>query len=454
MPPLFAAAVIAGAAIGWVAWKRATLPRAWLGGLVGAFAGGLGPLLTMVPLQACTFEPERTGLDNGIGVVAFFLPAAFAIAASVWVGRAIASPGGLSNLDSGDKGGTFRHGNTTAWAFLLPTLAVLVLFLYWPLLETFRLSTQLTMRGTAQERFICVDNYTKLIDPTLEWWAIALVAAALLATLITLVSKRIWSDPHTSPAPKLHRVQRLVTLAAVIAVAAALFGDEYRGVFITTLILTSGTILTALAAGLGIALLVSQPIRGKSVYRVLLVWPFAISPPIAGILFFVMFDPTTGIVGHVWEFFTPWEMPNYRTDAFLARLLVIAASVWKTLGFIIVFYIAGLQNISQDMLQAARLDGANAWQRLRYFIVPSLAPITFFLIITTVTFAFFEIFGTIDYLTRGGPDGATTDAMTSVVLNQEWIGDGAARSLILFTIVLAITAWQFRSTGRKVHYGR
>ncbi|MFC4337878.1 carbohydrate ABC transporter permease [Salininema proteolyticum] len=452
MLPLFAATAIAGGAAGWLAWRRAGLPRAWAGAGVGAAAGALGPLLTMIPLQSCTFEPDRTGLDNSVGVVAFLAPAAVLTALAVWFGRALTSPGGAANLDSGEHGPTFRHSRS-AWLFLAPTLAVLVLFLYWPLLETLRLSTQLTKRGTAVERFVCVDNYTALLDPSFEWWAVALASLAVAAVLATVVVEKRQSDPFLSPLPKLKTFSGLAVVAAVVAVAASVFGPDYRGVFLTTLVLAGGTVVLALAIGLGIALLVSRPIRGRSVYRVLLIWPFAISPPIAGILFFVMFDPATGIVGHAWESLTPWDMPNYRTEPALARTLVIMASVWKTLGFIIVFYVAGLQNVSRDMIEAARIDGASAWQRLRHFIIPSLSPITFFLIVTTVTYAFFEIFGTIDYLTKGGPNGATTDAMTSVYLSQEWIGAGAARSLVLFAMVLAVTAWQFRSTGRKVHYG-
>jgi sn-glycerol 3-phosphate transport system permease protein len=408
----------------------------------------------MAPLQSCTFEPDRGGLDHAVGVVAFAAPAAVLIAATIWIGRALAKPGGLSNLDSDDGAGTFRRSGPVPWFLLAPTLVVLALFLYWPLLETLRLSTHLTRRGTHVERFVCVDNYTRLLGPSLEWWLVTAVAClAAVAAASTAAARR---DPDrlnrlTGP---LVGARGWLLAGVVIAAAASVFGPNYRGVFVTTLILTGGTTVGALLIGLGIALLVSQPIRGRALYRALVVWPFAVSPPIAGILFFVMFDPVTGIVGHFWETLTPWDMPNYRTDPVLARTLVIAASVWKTLGFIILFYIAGLQNVSRDMLEAAQLDGAGPWQRLRHFVVPSLAPITFFLVITTVTYAFFEVFGTINYLTRGGPDGATVDAMTAVWLSQEWIGDGAARSLVLFAMVLAVTAWQFRVSGRRVHYAR
>ncbi|CAN5654927.1 sn-glycerol-3-phosphate ABC transporter permease UgpA [soil metagenome] len=239
--------------------------------------------------------------------------------------------------------------------------------------------------------------------------------------------------------------------------AAAIFGPAYRGVFVTTVILTTGTVALSLIAGLTIAVLVSQKIRGRGVYRTLLVWPYAISPPIAGILFYVMFDPLVGIVGHLVEIATPWELPNYRTNRIMARGAVILASAWKTLGFSVLFYIAGLQNVPADTLEAASIDGANRWQRFRLITMPALAPITFFLIITTVTYAVFETFGTINLLTTGGPSLATTDAMYALVQAasvQGNFGNGAAQSVVLFVMVLTVTGWQFRSTGRKVTYTR
>jgi len=333
-------------------------------------------------------------------------------------------------------------------------LAILAVFLYWPLVETFRLSTLLTRRGAPIERFVCVDNYTALLGPSLEWWLITAAAGLALAWVATIVAERRDPDNLGNSASVWRRVRGLLMILTVVAATASVFGPDYRPVFTTTMILTSGVVLTGLAVGLAIALLVSQPIRGRGIYRTLLIWPYAISPPIAGVLFFVMFDPLTGIIGHLWETFTPWTMPNYRTDATLARIVVILASVWKTLGFTILFYIAGLQNVSVEMLEAAKVDGANAWQRFRHFILPSLMPITFFLIVTNVTYAFFQVFGTIDYLTGGGPAKATTDAMTYIVETQKGnIGDGAATSLVLFAMVLAVTAWQFRATGSKVHYG-
>ncbi|QSB05972.1 carbohydrate ABC transporter permease [Natronoglycomyces albus] len=449
MLPLFAAAIIIGALIGWAAWRNAELPGSRGAILVGAGAGA-GPLLTMYPLQACTFEPGRTNQDIAVGVLAFAAGAAVIAGIMVWIGRALSKPGGVSNLDVDNDSGTFRQGASYALPLLAPTLIVIALFLYWPLFETLRLSTLLTQRGSHVERFVCVDNYTRLLGPTFEWWLyVPLIALAIVATAAWAAKKN-----EQDSATWLGHLRGWLLLATILAAATSAFGPAYRSVFVTTLILTSGVVVFSLVLGLAIAMLVSQPIRGRGIYRTLLIWPFALSPPIAGILFFVMFDPVAGIVGNFYETLTGLDFPNYRHDPTLARALVIVASVWKTLGFTILFYIAGLQNVSREMLEAARVDGAGPFKRLWYFIIPSLTPITFFLIVTQVTYAFFEVFGTINYLTGGGPSGATTDALTAVWLSQEWIGDGAARSLVLFAMVLAVTAWQFHATGRRVHYGR
>lgn len=455
MWPLFVVTAAAGALVGRMLWRSVGL-SGLQGALVVAPAGLIGPFLTMWPLESCTFEPDRTLTDNAVGVVAFGMGAAALIALVAWVGRALCQPGGLSNLDTDDGAGTYRTRRLSAspWLLLLPSLAILVVFLYWPLVETFRLSTLLTKRGAPKEKFVCVDNYTALLGPSLEWWLVVPAMMLLVVGVAAFIAKRRDRQEIGSAVPWLRRVRGWLVLVTVLVAAASVFGPGYRPVFVTTMILTSTIVVIGLAVGLGIALMVSQPIRGRSIYRTLLIWPYAISPPIAGILFFVMFDPLTGIAGHLFEVLTPWDMPNYRTDALLARILVIMASVWKTLGFSILFYIAGLQNVSTEMLEAAQLDGANAWQRFRSFILPSLTPITFFLVVTNVTYAFFQVFGTIDYLTDGGPSGATTDAMTSIAQQAYGnLGDGAAGSLVLFAMVLAVTAWQFRATGRRVHYG-
>lgn len=125
-------------------------------------------------------------------------------------------------------------------------------------------------------------------------------------------------------------------------------------------------------------------------------------------------------------------------------------------GFDILFYIAGLQNVPKDLLEAASIDGANALKRFRHVVLPMLSPITFFLIIANMTYAFFDTFGTIDALTGGGPLRSTTTMMYNIyqigILNND-LGKAAAQSIVLFAMVIGLTYLQFRTTARQVTYG-
>lgn len=140
----------------------------------------------------------------------------------------------------------------------------------------------------------------------------------------------------------------------------------------------------------------------------------------------------------------------------MAILAVVLASVWKSLGFNILFYIAGLQNVPNDLREAAAIDGANTFQRFWLITVPLLSPITFFLVITNVTYAFFDLFGTIDTMTAGGPVGATTTLIYRIYqqgFTEGRVSYAAAQSVILFLLVIGITYLQFRTTARRVTYG-
>ena len=452
MAPLLAATILLGALGGGRIWIRCGFGVA-VGIAVGALCGLVGPLLAMKPLRSCTFESERTGVDRVLGSIIFFVGGALLLGMAGWLAMTVARSRGhvAGRVDQFDKG-SFRGHHAFPWLLLAPTLAILVMFLYRPMVETFRLSLYNVRQGAPRTPFKCLDNYADLIEPKVEWWAVAATIALLAVAGAVVVLRRDGRDTAG-----LVRLREVMLIVAVIAWATAMFGPDYRGVFTTTTILTSGTVILSLVFGLAVAVLVSQKIRGRGVYRTLLIWPYAISPPIAGILFFVMFDPLAGIVGHFVESFTPWELPNYKTDKHLARIAVILASVWKTIGFSILFYISGLQNVATETLEAAEIDGANKWQRFRHITIPALAPITFFLIVSNVTYAFFDVFGTISLLTTGGPSRATTDAMYSLVQTASdhgRFGEGAAQSIILFFMVLAVTAWQFRSTGRRVTYQR
>jgi sn-glycerol 3-phosphate transport system permease protein len=417
----------------------------------GALAGVVGPLLFHLPLGFCTFAAESPPLDVAFGLVLGAVGALLALRIA-WT---LLDPAGArqrATRRDTTTHGVFRGHPFLPWLLLAPTLVILVLFLYWPALYTLELSTQLVRLGAPFSVDRCVANFTELIGPTTP----AATFAALMVTIVLFVLGT-WLDRRGDP-----RSQRWGSWLTTLGVGASLvflyllWTASYQRVFVVTLIISAGTVAIGLAISIVIAYLAYQPMRGGAVYRTLLIWPYAISPPIAGLLFFVIFDPNAGIIEHWLNNLLGLTLPNYRQDPQLAQAVVILASVWKTLGYNLLFYIAGLQNVRTDLLEAAEIDGANLWQRFRHVVVPALSPITFFLVVTNLTYAFFETFGTIDYLTAGGPAGATSVAMYEiyrVAIPGRDLGRGAAQSLILFAGVIALTAWQFRSTGRRVSYG-
>jgi sn-glycerol 3-phosphate transport system permease protein len=469
-----------------------------LGALIGAFAGGLGSMLFMVPLSYCTFDDGRAFIDHFFGGMLVITGAAMALLFTRWAVRVAFSKGGWGTLMAGQSSmGTFK-GRLTPWLLLLPSLVILALFLYYPALDTFRLSVLLARLGTSRTAFVCLDNFTRLTDPsgfTLSTLGLMLIPIAGFLAIRWIQRQDIWSGFRTNA---IGAVIGLIALAVlvdglgtwVLGVAAIMvvmtLQDEtsrrpllvytvmsaafvfffthilsevltssYYRVVASTFVISLATVIIGLILALGIAYMAYQPIRGATIYRTLLIWPYAISPPVAGIIFWLIFNPNAGIVNHVIVNLGGERLP-WLQSATLAPWTIIIASVWKSMGFNILFYIAGLQNIPNDLVEAAAIDGANAWQRFTNIIIPSLSPITFFLIITNITYAFFDIFGTIDYMTRGGPAGATTVMIYDIYrvgIQQVDLGKGAAQSIVLFALVIGITYIQFRTSGRRVSYG-
>jgi len=386
------AAALAGSGILAYAFTRrgrGALP----GGLLGAAGGAIGCLIFMLPLQFCTFEAERTALDLAFGILLIVIGMAAVLWPFNWAARRLTERTPLLSVET--QPGAFR-GRLTPILLLAPTIIILALFLYYPSLDTFRLSTLLVRLGAPRTAFVCVDNFTRLV------------------------------------------------------------GDaDYGNAIVTTFFMSAAIILISMSLSLLIATMAYQPIRGASVYRTLLIWPYAISPPVAGIIFLLMFNPTGGVINYVLDNLFGVKLP-WLNDPTVAPWAVILASVWKSMGFNILFYIAGLQNIPKDLQESGAIDGANAIQRFFYITFPLLSPITFFLLITNMTYAFFETFGTIDYLTAGGPLDSTTTLMYRIYevgIQNNDLGKAAAQSIILFAMVIGLTVLQFRSGGQRVTYG-
>jgi len=421
-----------------------------IGAIIGAGAGGIGAMVFMVPLGYCTFEPERKPIDAYFGIflitIGVFVMLGIARSASnfLFAGRS----GSLIAHQS--SAGTFK-GWLMPWLLLSPTLIILALFLYYPAMDTFRLSTLLARLGTSRTIFVCVDNFTRLLQP--ENFTLQTVLFFIIAIQLFIASQNTLKDKDSVWA-QFFRLSLILSnlFFFFFVVLALLLNSSYYRVVITTFSLSTAIVIFSLIISLGIAYMAYQPIRGGNIYRTLLIWPYAISPPVAGIIFFIIFNNTGGVANHIIRFLGgdgfDWK------DTTMAPLTIILASVWKALGFSILFYIAGLQNVPKDLLEAAAIDGANVWQRFVRITIPMLSPITFFLIITNISYAFFDIFGTIDFLT-GGSGG--TNVMIYEIYNlgirNNDLGKSAAQSLVLFMLVVGITYLQFRTTGRRVSYG-
>jgi len=210
--------------------------------------------------------------------------------------------------------------------------------------------------------------------------------------------------------------------------------------------------VTALAMGVALLLAVfaDREIRGRGVYRTLLIWPYAVAPAVAAVLWILVLHPQIGLAGR-WlnRHGIAWD---YKLRDAQAMGVVVLASAWKQVSYDFIFFLAGLQGIPRTVTEAARMDGARGWRRFRTITLPLLAPTTFFLLVVNLVYAAFDTFGTIQALTGGGPGKATETLVVKVyrdgVVNLD-IGSSSAQSVVLMIGVVVLTLLQFRFLGRR-----
>ncbi|QLG12561.1 sugar ABC transporter permease [Deinococcus sp. D7000] len=286
------------------------------------------------------------------------------------------------------------------WLFLLPSLLILAVFIYLPALQTLRLAAFKANLILGTERFVGLQNVTELL---------------------------------LSPA--------------------------YRQVALQTLIFMVLTVSLGLLFSLGLAWLASRPIRGSKYYRLLLIYPYALSPAIAGTLWLFMFNPEIGVVNQLLGSLFSIK-PRWLDDPILAFGLVVVAAIWKGLAYNIVFYLASIQNLPGDVMEAAEIDGATPAQVFWRVAFPLLTPITFFLVFTNIISALFDSFALTDILTRGGPYFHNAGITTFLVyqLYQDGFvnfksGVAAAQAALMLVLVAFITFMQFKVGEKRVHYG-
>ncbi len=227
----------------------------------------------------------------------------------------------------------------------------------------------------------------------------------------------------------------------------------YFNAIVRTFVFSFLIAMSALSLALLLAVMADKPLRGGTFYRTLLIWPYAIAPPVVGVLWVFMLNPSLGIIAHgLRAMGIDW---NPLLNGTQAAGLIILAAAWKQISYNFLFFLAGLQAIPSSLIEAAAIDGARPARRFWTVIFPLLSPTIFFLIVVNVVYAFFDTFGIIDTMTRGGPAKATETLVYKVYVDGLLggnLGGSAAQSVILMVIVIALTAIQFRFVERKVNY--
>ncbi len=290
-----------------------------------------------------------------------------------------------------------KQGGMKAYLYLAPTLIVLAIFVYFPIVESLRLSlNRVAPFGTA-EIFVGLENYTRLLQ-----------------------SSEFWNNV-------------LVSLFFMI-----------------------GTVPIGIAIAVGIGLLLSYPVRRLSwAHRMLVFVPVVISSAIAGVLFRWLYNP---VVGHLntWLGFIGVDGPDWLTTRTWALFSVTVAVMWRQLGFNVIIALAGLQQIDETYYEAAKVDGASTWHRIRYITLPLMSPTLLFLFVINVIISL-QAFGEIDILTMGGPGQATENLIYSIFVDgfvgTRFRGLASAQAFLLAIMIIAVSFIQFRGFRKRVHYG-
>ncbi len=292
-----------------------------------------------------------------------------------------------------DQQGVFTS-RLLPYVLLAPQIAITVVFFFWPASQALMQSVLLEDAFGLSTRLVWLENFALL-----------------------------FADPHYLQSV---RVTAIFSLAvAALAMIVALF----------------------------LAVQAERIIRGATMYRTLLIWPYAVAPAVAGVLFLFLFNPSIGLFVYALRALgVAW---NHALDGNQALFLVIIAAAWKQISYNFLFFLAGLQAIPRSLIEAASIDGASPQRRFWTIVFPLLMPTTFFLIVINVVYAFFDTFGIIHQVTEGGPSGAT-NILVYKVFHDGFLGldlgGSAAQSVVLMIIVIALTIVQFRYIERRVHY--
>jgi len=218
--------------------------------------------------------------------------------------------------------------------------------------------------------------------------------------------------------------------------------------FWNTIVYTALSVPLTIVCALGLAMLLNQKLPGRDFFRAAMFFPYVASLVAVAVVWNMLFNPEMGPFNMLLYYMgvDPKDLPRWAADKDWAMVTVVLFGVWKSMGYYMVIYLAGLQGINRDLYEAAAIDGANPWQRFRYITIPQLGPTTFFVSVM-LTIQSFKVFDQIYLLTQGGP-GTSTLVLVYHVYNEAFIswdlGYSSMVALVLFFVVLAITIVQFR----------
>jgi sn-glycerol 3-phosphate transport system permease protein len=292
-----------------------------------------------------------------------------------------------------DKRVVFRSA-WLPWVLIAPQVLVITVFFFWPAAQALLLSVQQSDAFGTSVEWVGLDNF-----------------------------RNLWKD------------------------------ETYLASFYTTAIFSTLVAVLGIGLSLMLAVFADRIVKGALVYKTLLIWPYAVAPAVAGVLWLFMFTPSVGVVSH-WlrTMGVDW---NHLLDSGHAMTLVVMAAVWKQISYNFLFFLAGLQSIPKSLIEAAAIDGARPWRRFWTIVFPLLSPTTFFLLVINIVYAFFDTFGIIDAATQGGP-GKETSILVYKVYYDGFkamdLGGSAAQSVVLMVIVVVLTVVQFRFVEKKVNY--
>jgi len=229
--------------------------------------------------------------------------------------------------------------------------------------------------------------------------------------------------------------------------------DTYLASFKTTALFSVMVASFGLSIALLLAVMADRVVRGATVYKTLLIWPYAVAPAVAGVLWLFMFAPSVGIVSYgLRAIGIEW---NHLLNSRHAMTLIVMAAVWKQISYNFLFFLAGLQSIPKSLIEAAAIDGASPWRRFWTIVFPLLSPTTFFLLVINIVYAFFDTFAIVDASTQGGPGKETAILVYKLYYDGFKaldLGGSASQSVVLMVIVIALTVVQFRYVEKKVQY--